>query len=199
MIQWQPWVTATLFLACLGSFSLAMRKFFVWPAGIPTGAMLITACGFVFGIIHLATILSMPAVTGLQLTCGAALYVSSLALFWWAIYTNLHKPLSAAFSPDLPAHLVAQGPYRFIRHPLYCSYLLSWAAGWMATGRLWLAPTVVVMFIIYVIAAAQEEKKFAASPMAVAYEQYRAATGLFLPNPLKFHAGKGRRYRTTAA
>jgi len=193
------WISAALLFACLASFAWAMEKFFVQPAGLTTGMKVIKACGVVFGMLHLAAIVATPGVTAARGVGGAVLYLSSLGLFWWAINTSSRQPLSAVFSPDLPAHLVAHGPYRMIRHPFYCSYLLCWLAGWVATGRLWLAPTVAVMLVIYMRAAAEEEKKFTRSPLAEAYRRYRARTGLFIPNPWKLFSGGGNRFRETAA
>jgi protein-S-isoprenylcysteine O-methyltransferase Ste14 len=181
------WILAALLAVCLASFAWAMQKFFVQPAGMTAGMKLIKVCGILFGILHLAAILAAPAISTVRGAGGAALYLFALGLFWWALNTNSQKPLSAAFSPDPPAHLVANGPYRTIRHPLYCSYLLCWVAGWVSTGRLWLALTIAVMLVVYVLAAAEEEKKFTRSPLAEAYREYRARTGLFFPNPVKLY------------
>jgi protein-S-isoprenylcysteine O-methyltransferase Ste14 len=195
---WQ-WISIALLVGCLASFGWAMQRFFVQPAGLTAGMKVIKACGIMFGVLHLAAIVATPGVTGLRGVSGPVLYLCALGLFWWAINASLRKPLSAAFSPDLPAHLVAHGPYKMIRHPLYCSYLMCWLAGWVTTGRLWLAPTVAVMLVIYALAAAEEEKKFMRSPLAQAYQQYRARTGLLFPNPLKLYSGGRKRSWETAA
>jgi protein-S-isoprenylcysteine O-methyltransferase Ste14 len=181
------WISTGLLLACLASFGWAMQRFFVQPAGHTAGMTVIKTYGIAFGILHVAAILATPSLTLLRGVSGASLYLGALGLFWWSIKTNLLHPLSAAFSPDLPVHLVAHGPYRIIRHPLYCSYLLCWLAGWVVTGRLWLALTVAVMLGIYLVAAYREESKFMRSPLCEAYQQYRAHTGLFFPNPLKLY------------
>jgi protein-S-isoprenylcysteine O-methyltransferase Ste14 len=199
IIQGWQWISATLLIACLACFRWAMGRFFLRPAGLTTGMKVVRSFGIVFGLLHLAAIVDTPLVPDLRGASGAGLYLCALGLFWWAIIASWRKPLSAAFSPDLPAHLVAHGPYKMIRHPLYCSYLLCWLAGWVTTGRLWLAPTVAVMFVIYVLAAAEEEKKFARSPFAQAYRRYRACTGLFLPNPLKLYLGSRKKFWQTAA
>lgn len=188
MSVWQ-WISGMLLLACLASFYWAMRRFFVQPAGLTAGMQVIKACGMVFGLLHLAAILATPGITYPWGLCGAAVYLSALGLFWWAIDSSLHQPLSAAFSPDLPVHLVARGPYRIVRHPLYCSYLMCWLEGWVTTGRWWLGPSVAIMLVIYVIAAAGEEKKFMRSTLADAYRQYRTRTGLLVPNPWKLYSG----------
>ena len=181
-------MSAALLAGCLASFGWAMRRFFVQPAGLTAGMQVIKICGIAFGILHLAAIVATPRIAAVRGINGAALYFCALGLFWWAIRTSLRHPLSAAFSPDLPKHLVARGPYKIIRHPLYCSYLLCWLAGWVATGRLWLAPTIAAMLVIYLRAAAEEERKFTLSPLADAYARYRARTGLFFPNPMKWRS-----------
>jgi protein-S-isoprenylcysteine O-methyltransferase Ste14 len=178
-------VLAGLLLGCLSSFLWGMLKFFSRPAGAPAGAKAIALCGIAFGALHLYLILESPEPAAVRALFAGWLYVCAFGLFWWAIRVNLKRPLSAAFSPDVPVHLMQEGPYRFIRHPFYCSYLLAWTAGAVATGRPWLLLTVGVMFAIYLRAAHLEEEKFSMSPLARSYGLYRARTGLFLPNPFK--------------
>jgi protein-S-isoprenylcysteine O-methyltransferase Ste14 len=184
LFYWQ-FVSVSLLVACLASFAWSMRKFFARPAGDTAGMRVIKICGAVFAVLHLGAIAVTPRMTTGQGLAAALLYLSALGLFWWAIGTNSPRPLSAAFSPDAPQYLVERGPYRVIRHPFYCSYLLAWTAGIAATGRLWLLPSLAVMLIIYLRAARQEEQKFRSSPLAGPYQQYRSRTGLFLPNPVK--------------
>jgi protein-S-isoprenylcysteine O-methyltransferase Ste14 len=181
-----PFVSAGLLLACLASFSWAMRHFFTRPAGDNAGMKLIAVCGSGFALLHLGAIAATPHATARQTLGGAAIYLCALVLFWWTIRANSRRPLSAAFSPDDPLHLVQHGPYRFIRHPFYCSYLLAWTAGIVATGRLWLLPSLAIMLAVYFRAASMEEDKFARTALADAYQRYRARTGMFFPNPVKF-------------
>jgi protein-S-isoprenylcysteine O-methyltransferase Ste14 len=162
-----------------------MRNFFVQPAGNTPGMRIITASGMFFAILHFAAIFSGNGITAERGLVGVLLYSWSLGLFWWAIRANSTARLSAAFSPDVPVHLVEDGPYRFIRHPFYCSYVLTWLAGTIATGRWWLLPTVVVMVLIYWRAATVEEEKFSRSSLAGEYQRYRARTALLVPNPMK--------------
>jgi protein-S-isoprenylcysteine O-methyltransferase Ste14 len=184
MVSWESWLPAVLLVGCLTSFMWAMCSFFTQPVGHMAGKRLISVCGVMFGTQHLYAILFSSNLTAERSLAGSAFYISAAGLFWWAIKTSLPNPLSAAFSPDLPTHLVALGPYRFIRHPLYCSYLICWMAGWVVTVSPWLVPSVVVMFIIYLIAAAQEEQKFMRSPVTNAYRHYRSRTGFLVPGPL---------------
>jgi protein-S-isoprenylcysteine O-methyltransferase Ste14 len=193
--SWQL-LSGALLLSCLASFGWAMRKFFVQPAGITTGMRVTKACGIAFAIQHFVAILVTHGITQERGAGGVFLYLSSLGLFWWAIKTTSKRPLSAVASPDMPTHMVEEGPYRFIRHPLYFSYLLTWFAGVIATGRWWLIPSVAVMAVIYFNAASREERKFAGSPLASAYREYQSRTGLFVPNPVKLLSA--RRFKTSA-
>jgi protein-S-isoprenylcysteine O-methyltransferase Ste14 len=178
---WQ-FTSAMLLLACLSSFVWGMRRFFIQPAGSTTGMQITKIFGLLFSILHLVLILNQNAVQPGQALLATILYASSLILFWWAVYTNREKPLSAVFSPDLPMHFVSHGPYTWIRHPFYTSYLLTWLAGVVATGHPWLLTTVIVMVAIYWKAARLEERKFFQSALASLYTAYRSRTGLFAPS-----------------
>ncbi|MDQ2840115.1 MAG: hypothetical protein M3Y72_03570, partial [Acidobacteriota bacterium] len=141
-------------------------------------------------LLHLLTILHTPLLQMPAVLVGALLYCVALAIFWWTIAAHRLKPLAACFSQNEQLHLVQHGPYRFVRHPFYCSYLLAWLAGALATLNIGLGLTFIVMFLIYLIAARNEEIKFASSPLAEAYAQYRSATGRFLPSPFKLIANR---------
>jgi protein-S-isoprenylcysteine O-methyltransferase Ste14 len=172
---------AFLLLACLASFAWGMKSFFVQPAGATRGMRITKFSGLVCSVLHFSLILTSRMDSG-KAQLATALYLLSLGLFWWAIHANRARPLSAVFSPDLPIHLVKRGPYRWVRHPLYTSYLLTWCAGVVATGRPWLIATVMVMTVIYWRAARQEEAKFLRSALASVYASYRSQTGLFAPS-----------------
>ena len=181
---WQATLALLLF-ACLASFAWGMRKFFVQPVVSTRGMKVITGCGLLFAALHFVAVFVTNNITAERGFVGTLLYLWSLGLFWWAIKTNSAARLSAAFSPDVPVHLVEDGPYRFIRHPFYCSYVLAWLSGTIATARWWLLPTVAVMIIIYWKAASIEEEKFSRSSLAAQYQEYRARTAWLVPNPMK--------------
>jgi protein-S-isoprenylcysteine O-methyltransferase Ste14 len=180
---WQ-WIAGLLLFLCLASFGWAMRRFFVLPRGSTMGAKLVAVAGSVFAGLHFVAIF-LGNITPERGGAATLLYLCSLGLFWWAIRANSGTRLSAAFSSDLPVHLVENGPYKFVRHPFYCSYVLAWLAGTIATARWWLIPTVVVMALIYWRAARLEEEKFSESSLRVEYQKYRERTALLVPSPMK--------------
>ncbi|HEX4167907.1 MAG TPA: methyltransferase [Bryobacteraceae bacterium] len=176
---------ALLFL-CLASFTWATRKFFVKPDGMTTGLSITLGTGFVFSIVHFVVLFRTPGIQPRWAAAAAALYLAALALFWWTFAANRRRPLSACFSKTEHLHLVQHGPYRFVRHPFYCSYLLSWLAGAVGTLNPMLFLTFFAMLTLYWTAARNEEGKFAASALAKEYSVYRSSTGRFVPRPVRF-------------
>ncbi len=178
-------VLALLLLVCLTSFTWAMRNFFVKPERMTPGLRVTLAAGFVFSLTHFVVLFRTSDIQLIPAIAAATLYCTALGLFWWTIASHRVQPLAACFSRNEELHLVQHGPYRLVRHPFYCSYLLTWLAGAVATLNPVLGLTFVVMFFLYLAAARNEESKFATSSLAEAYSQYRRSTGQFFPSPLK--------------
>lgn len=80
-----------------------------------------------------------------------SLVVAGAGLGGWAVATMRLRQLRATPEPAPGAHLVAHGPYRWIRHPMYAATLLV-AVGWLGghyTGlRLALAAGLAVVLVI---------------------------------------------------
>ena len=117
----------------------------------------------------------------IQALISLILVLKSTVLFWWTKRTNQSQPLTIAFSTDTPLHLVKNGPYAWVRHPFYVSYLLNF----LGLVVLVLQPLSVGLFFIilavYYQAATFEEKKFQNSSLAQEYAQYQKKVGLFFP------------------
>src|SRR5437763_10709487 len=86
-----------LLLTSLGSFTWAMRSFFIRPAGMTPGMKLVNLYGALCAVLHVLAILTTKTLTTTAVLCGAALYAASLGLFWWAIRANSRSRLSAIF------------------------------------------------------------------------------------------------------
>src|SRR5262245_61569937 len=57
---------------------------------------------------------------------AAALMVMSVALYEWARHTIWRRRFGIAFAEQVPEAVCADGPYRWVRHPLYVSYVLAY-------------------------------------------------------------------------
>lgn len=103
---------------------------------------------------------------------SALLILSSLMIFIWAISASKKTRLYLAFSELTPERIIRDGPYAYIRHPFYVSYIVFWAGCFVATFSF---PSLLILFIIsiiYVRAARLEEMELLKSPMANEYRIY---------------------------
>lgn len=182
-MDFSVWTVAVIagLAICLLSFNWGMYRFFTIPNGSNTGIDAIKLVGTCFGLGSLVALPVLGVISPIACALALLLCASSLALFWWAIRTNHRKPLSFAFSDDLPEHLVCEGPYRRIRHPFYTAYLLSWLVAPVATAELLMLVPFAVMAAIYTAAARVEERKFEATRLSEAYGRYRGVAGMFWP------------------
>lgn len=112
---------------------------------------------------------------------GLALQLLAGGLFAAAIKASRSARLRFAFDPEHPHSLVETGPYRYIRHPFYTSYVLFWAGWAVATWSILGLISFIVLLVLYIRAASMEERNFAASPMAETYAAYKTRTGFFWP------------------
>jgi len=164
---------------CFAAFCWGAAAHFRRTDRIPPGTRLIavlTLAGFGLFLGRLA--LGKP---GPDWSAALALFVLSAGLFAWTVGATRQTPPTLAFDTDQPAFLLRHGPYRLVRHPFYLSYLLFWAGTATASPGIWPWLTPAVMTAVYFRAAMLEERKFRHSPLAAAYNAYRAQAGMFLP------------------
>jgi protein-S-isoprenylcysteine O-methyltransferase Ste14 len=67
---------------------------------------------------------------------GGVLVACGFALGGWAMGSNTHY--SATMSQSQRGHnLASKGPYRFVRHPGYAGFIISWLGAPLLLGSLW--------------------------------------------------------------
>jgi protein-S-isoprenylcysteine O-methyltransferase Ste14 len=113
-----------------------------------------------------------PAVAWLMGTAGALLGA-------WALYCNRPGNFNIRPTPRLGGQLVQNGPYRWVRHPMYTAVMLlglacAWVAG-AATG--WL--TWAALAVVLAVKATLEELWMLVQHPD--YAAYRARTRRFVP------------------
>lgn len=146
----------------------------------PDGAKIISAAVALTGILYMLALWMIRQPQAAQIT-GLLLQFASIALFWWAISASKNARLRFAFDKEAPASLLQDGPYAYVRHPFYTSYILFWTGWAIATWSLWALLPLGFLIMIYVRAAQGEERNFSATSFAAEYEQYRRRAGLFWP------------------
>ena len=167
-----------LSLVCCTSFSWAIVRLLSRPAGITPRMRLVSALGVLFSGAQIAVLASTAPSFG-RTSIALTLYVIALGLFWCAVPQAASAKLNIAFTDTRPAILLTNGPYAYVRHPFYASYLLYWAAG--AAMSTWLWPSVLIMGSFYAMAIVQEENSFRHSPLAATYTAYQQRTGALVP------------------
>ena len=112
---------------------------------------------------------------------GIAGLALSLALFQWAAWSIRGRTFSLAGHDDVPQFVHHSGPYEYIRNPFYASYLLAGISTIVMWPSAWGVVIVLLAIVYYEWLARYEEGKFAHSPVAAEYAEYKARTGRLVP------------------
>jgi protein-S-isoprenylcysteine O-methyltransferase Ste14 len=116
------------------------------------------------------------------LVSGLVILNTAALIAVWA-----HRRLGNYWSGDLatkPDHqVVHSGPYRWVRHPQYTSYLFIAAGLFLTTGN-WLVSALVFSYFCAVAARSWKEEKMLLERLGSNYALYRNYTGRFLPKIL---------------
>jgi protein-S-isoprenylcysteine O-methyltransferase Ste14 len=163
-------------------FSLAgARTFYSRNLAYETGATF-ASYSFMFGGTVTTWLLGLyqPIHTASGLLAAFMLAVS-LALYEWARHTIWGRRFGLGWGEHVPDALCEQGPYRFVRHPIYLSYILAFGAVLIALPH-WLTAVVFAgNLALFVHAAFSDERTLARSPIATDYAAYRERAGMFWP------------------
>jgi len=105
-------------------------------------------------------------------------YTLATAFFFWSILTA--KKLEFAFSDNVGT-LITNGPFKFVRHPFYTSYIVIWATNTILFNSLLLWISFVALVAFYYLSALKEESLILKSTFAEDYTVMRQNVGMFLP------------------
>lgn len=123
-------------------------------------------------------------------TLGAlALMATSVALYEWARRTVGPQRLHVGLSGRVPAAVLEDGPYRWLRHPFYLSYLLAFGAVALALRSRTGTGVALANAALFAGMALHDEASLARSPLAPAYAAYRRRVGVLLLLPRRARAG----------
>jgi protein-S-isoprenylcysteine O-methyltransferase Ste14 len=118
----------------------------------------------VFGAFYLLSVLAMFTLAGLDsvryrwtsmpqwlLYVGVALHVLGSFLVLWSMLVNPHLETTVRIQNDRDHRVVSEGPYRYVRHPMYLGIIpmfLGWSlvlGSWVALG---VAGFIAVLFLV---------------------------------------------------
>lgn len=148
---------------------------------------LIASLGVISAVIIFAICLlveaSYPLDRRLTRWLGFTLVAGGMVLVLWAV-TYIGKAFSGEISPVLD-HFVVEGPYRFVRHPVYLGLTTALVGVTLAFDN-WIGTLAVFgLFLPSQIARARMEEAALAARFGTSYEIYRRRTGFMLPKLVK--------------
>ncbi|MGH9557190.1 MAG: isoprenylcysteine carboxylmethyltransferase family protein [Terriglobales bacterium] len=111
---------------------------------------------------------------------GAALSTLAVGLLLW-----IHLTLDRNFSGELRIRrdhtLVTTGPYRYVRHPMYSTFLLLFAGFLLLTANGFIGGAGLVMVGLVMAVRTSREEQMLLEAFGERYREYMARTGRFLP------------------
>ena len=128
------------------------------------------------GILAWATV----ALPDLLQWLGVLLGLASLPLIWW-----VQEALGSNFSTTLHVRsehtLVTQGPYRWVRHPMYTVLYMVLLAVFLLTGNWLISGVFLVSMTMIVLFRLGNEEAVMLEKFGEDYRRYMQRTGRFLP------------------
>lgn len=104
---------------------------------------------------------------------AAVLLIVGVGLYEWARQTIVGRRFHVGFSEGVPAEVCADGPYAYVRHPIYLGYMVTFLALFVAYPNIITAILLVLTVGTFVQMALNDEKVLAGSPLAADYEVYK--------------------------
>lgn len=100
---------------------------------------------------------SPPLAVAIHLVALAFLALGQ-GLFTWAMASNKFFSTAVRIQMDRSHTVASGGPYRYVRHPGYVGYIISWLATSLALGSLWALIPAGLVIGLFVIRTALEDK-----------------------------------------
>lgn len=137
-------------------------------------SILLVALQFLFIIL----LLSGTQLKNISLLAYAFL-ILSIVLVLWAIATMQKSKLRILPEPSPNATLITNGPYRFIRHPMYTAILMG-SAGLLIHQFTWLRLSITIALAIVLLVKLTLEERMLQQKFA-AYRDYMRRSKKLLP------------------
>lgn len=110
---------------------------------------------------------------------GAALAIALLPMVYWVL-SSIGNNISPVQVTRQNHQLVTDGPYKFVRHPLYTVGTALMLAIAMLTGLWWVGVGMLIAFVALWLRTSKEEA-WLIETFGDAYRDYMKRTGRFLP------------------
>ncbi len=114
---------------------------------------------------------------------GLVIMIVGFAIYYWGVLTLGH--FGSGFVRVIPDHkVIRNGPYRFVRHPVYASEILSFIGLGLALQS-WVALLIILVAAsVYYANRIRFEERFLASELGDEYFQYMKGVKRIIPHIL---------------
>jgi protein-S-isoprenylcysteine O-methyltransferase Ste14 len=113
---------------------------------------------------------------------GVAGFACAVAWLIW-MFHSLGRNLTDTVVTRRDAHFVDQGPYRFVRNPMYVGILMSGVSLGLALGT-WLLPVVATVMFTLLALRTRTEERYLIERFGNQYRDYMKRVGRFFPKLL---------------
>ena len=180
-MAWINYLPLGLYVLNFVAFAWGATFFFAKPKPVRFGFRLVQVLSIGVWVVQSYGLAPSPEHELGLIVVSSIVLVASGALFVWTLWETRQRRLSLIYSSDVPGFLNRVGPYRFVRHPFYTSYMFCYLGAAIAA---WNVPSLVAFLAItgvYIHASQVEEAKFQRSPFAAEYQAYRREVSGFIP------------------
>ena len=112
---------------------------------------------------------------------AALLFVCSVMLYEWARRSVRGRGFSVGLSGRVPDSVFQGGPYAYVRHPFYLSYMLAFAGSALALPQIPMLVVCVANLALFTYMVISDERTIEGSPLASDYATYKQRVGRFFP------------------
>ena len=167
-------------LVCIGTWFAAAINHFNRATTVQPTLKIVLAASFALTVVTLFD--AIPSSPSYLMMAATFVMAGMSALIFRQSLKIIHKKnMGLAFSNAVPDDLAVDGPYKYVRHPLYTSYCIFWIACALLSGSLvgWLLAAAIC--VLYHMAAFSEERLLLASDLGERYRKYLERTGRLVP------------------
>ena len=178
------WILVAAAAGAVSFFCVGLTTYFERRDDKPRWVGAMHDTGALLTATHVALVFLFAPRSEASAIAGIVMYVLAISVMLATIEAadrNRTRLQRSFVDHPLPDRLITHGPYRFVRHPFYLSYIIGAIAPAVAVPQPLVIAVTVLMIVLVVAAAFREERVWLSSPRAEAYQDYRRRTGMFLP------------------
>ena len=111
---------------------------------------------------------------------GFFIGLAALIIFFWVL-RSLGQNFSTTLTIKKDQTLVIQGPYQWVRHPMYTSFVLLWVGYFFISTNWFIGLTGILGFVWAIVVRTPKEEQMMIERFGDEYIAYMKRTGRYLP------------------